>query len=167
MPKDPRRQLQGRMAKAIGQRFESRLDNSFDYYSRRGFAEVEKTPEPMSPIKNLGNGKFLAIFRKKAQVDYKGTVKGGRSVLFEAKFTTTDRIEQSRVGETQSDYMKRHSALGARCFVIVGFSSGNVYRIPWEVWVRMKEQFGRKYVMEADLKLYLVPVGWNGTLQLF
>ena len=44
--KDPRRQLQGAVAKAHGRRFEERLDASFAYYADRGVALIEKTPEP-------------------------------------------------------------------------------------------------------------------------
>lgn len=129
--KDPRKQLQGAISRAQGKRFEERLDNSFAYYADRGFAVVEKTPEPMRPTRNLGNGKFIAFFEKKAQPDYKGTIKGGRTVLFEAKFTSTDRITQDRVGRDQSEYLSRYQKLGARCYVVAGFASGDVYRIPY------------------------------------
>ena len=164
--KDPKRQLLGKIAKARGAQFEQRLDDSFAYYAQKGFAIVEKTPEPMHPTKSLGNGKFIAFYAKQAQPDYKGTIKGGRTVMFEAKFTADDRMEQSRVLQTQQDYMERHQALGARCFVVAGFSSGEVYRVPWDVWARMKEHFGRKYVTEADLEKYRVQTARNGTLLL-
>ena len=132
--KDPKRQLLGKIAKARGKQFESRIDDSFAYYAQKGFAIIEKTPEPMHPTKNLGNGKFIAYYEKQAQPDYKGTIKGGRTVMFEAKFTAADRMEQSRVLQSQQDYMDRHQALGARCFVIAGFSSGMVYCVPWDIW---------------------------------
>ena len=61
-------------------------------------------------------------------------------------------MEQSRVLQSQQDYMDRHQALGARCFVIAGFSSGMVYCVPWDIWKTMKDHFGRKYVTEADLR---------------
>lgn len=160
------RQLQGAVSRAQGRRFEERLDDSFAYYADRGFAIVEKTPEPMRPTKNLGNGKFIAFFEKKAQPDYKGTIKGGRTLLFEAKFTSTDRITQDRVGREQSEYLSRYQRLGARCFVVVGFASGDVYRIPWDVWSNMKAFFGRKYVKEIDLEKFRVHIAWNGVLQL-
>ena len=97
MPKkDPRRQMIGAVSKAKGKQFEERLDRAFAYYKAHGFAIIEKTPEPMRPTQNLGNGKFVAFFEKKAQPDYKGTIKGGRTVMFEAKFTTTGKMEQSR-----------------------------------------------------------------------
>ncbi len=165
--KDPKRQLQGAVSKAKGKYFEDRLDASFEYYKNKGFAIIEKTPEPMRPTKSLGNGKFIAFFEKQAQPDYKGTLKGGRSVMFEAKFTSTDRLEQSRVLAQQAEYMDRHQQLGARCFVLAGFSSGYVYCIPWEVWQNMKENFGRKHVKEEDLEKYRVQTAWNGTLLLF
>ena len=59
--KDPRHQLQGKQAKAEGRKFEERLDQSFAYYREKGFALIEKTPEPMRVTKNLGNGKFIAF----------------------------------------------------------------------------------------------------------
>ena len=160
------RQLLGKIAKARGKQFESRIDDSFAYYAQKGFAIIEKTPEPMHPTKNLGNGKFIAYYEKQAQPDYKGTIKGGRTVMFEAKFTAADRMEQSRVLQSQQDYMDRHQALGARCFVIAGFSSGMVYCVPWDIWKTMKDHFGRKYVTEADLEKYQVQTAWNGTLLL-
>lgn len=162
--KDPRRQLQGRIAKERGKQFEARLDASFAYYAERGFALIEKTPEPMHPIRSLGRGQFVAFYEKKAQPDYKGTLKGGRTIMFEAKYTDKDRLEQSRVLASQAEYMTRHEALGARCFVLAGYRSGNVYCIPWRVWTTMKERFGRKYVTEADLDEYRVQQSWNGVL---
>ena len=87
MAKDPKRQLLGKIARQKGQYFEQRLDSTFDYYRDRGYALIEKPPEPMKVIKPEGNGRFLACYTKKAQVDYKGTLKGGRTILIEAKFT--------------------------------------------------------------------------------
>lgn len=164
--KDPMRQLLGKIARERGKQFEGRIDTALEYYATKGFAEIEKTPEPMRVTKNLGNGKFIAFFEKKAQPDYKGTLKGGRSIMFEAKFTASDRMEQSRVLDGQSNYMTRQQRLGARCYVVIGFQTMEVYRIPWEVWSTMKEHFGRKYVTEADLKKYRVPTAWNGVLML-
>lgn len=164
--KDPRRQLQGRLSKEKGKQFEARLDASFAYYGRRGFAVIDKTPEPMHPSKSLGNGKFVAYYEKKAQPDYKGTIKGGRTVCFGAKYTSSDRMEQSRVLETQRDYMDKLTELGARCYVLAGFGSGEVYRIPWPVWAAMKETFGRKHVTEADLSKYRVQQARNVLLLL-
>lgn len=92
--KNPVNQYRGAVARAQGKRFESYIDASLKYYQQQGLAIVEKTPEPMRPTKDLGNGKFIAFFEKAAQPDYKGTLKGGRAVVFEAKFTASDHIDQ-------------------------------------------------------------------------
>ncbi len=166
--KDPRRQLQGAASKAQGRWFEERLDAAFARYRKNGFAIIEKTPEPMRPVQSLGGGKFVAFFEKKAQPDYKGIIKGGRTVMFEAKFTGAAKMEQNRVTEGQAEYLDQHQALGARCYIIAGFSSGNVYRFPWPIWKDMKKYFGRKYISESDAKIisYLVPAMQDGFLLL-
>ena len=164
MAKDPKRQLLGKIARQKGQYFEQRLDSTFDYYRERGYAEIEKTPEPMKVIKPEGNGRFLACYTKKAQVDYKGTIKGGRTVLVEAEFTATGRVTQDRVSDERAAYGDGHQRRGARCGVVAGFSTGEVYKIPWSDWQNMKTLFGRKYVKETDLQNYRVNTAWNGTL---
>ena len=80
--KDPRRQLQGMRSKSWGSYFEELINNSCEYYRLTGQGEIEKTPEPMKPVKSLGNGKFEAFYEKCAQPDYKGTLPGGRAVMF-------------------------------------------------------------------------------------
>ena len=164
--KDPKRQRQGAINKAKGKIFEARIDSSFENYRTKGFAVVEKTPEPMKPTKPIGNGKFIAFFEKKAQPDYTGTIKGGRAVRFEAKYTSADRMEQSRVLPGQAENLEQHHRLGARCYVIAGFASGEVYKIPWATWQNMKALFGRKYVTEKDIEKYRVAIARNGTLML-
>ena len=94
--KDPMKQYQGAVSRAQGKHFEEYIDLSLRYYEQRGEAVVEKTPEPMRPTKDLGNGKFIAYYEKAAQPDYKGTLKGGRAVVFEAKYTHSAQMEQSR-----------------------------------------------------------------------
>lgn len=164
--KDPRRQWQGYQAKINGKHFEERLEATFNYYKSRGSALIEKTPEPMRVVKSVGGGKFIAFFEKKAQPDYKGILPGGRMVVIEAKYTTAAKMEQNRVRAEQSEYMDSYAKLGARCYVVAGFSSGNVYRIPWDDWNNMKTIYGRKYVTETDIEKFKVKTAWNGTLLL-
>ena len=157
-------QKRGRRSKAKGKAFEDQLNKSFAYYAEKGYARIEKNQEPIRIIRSLGNGKFIACFAKKSQADYKGTIKGGRTFIFEAKYTESDRIAQSEVDENQSEYMDAHEQLGARCFVICGFSSGNVYRVPWGFWSNMKRILGHKYVKESEIQQYLVKRSWNNAL---
>ncbi len=165
--KDPRRQFIGLISRARGKQFEENITNALDYYESIGFVKVEKTPEPMKILKSLGNGRFLACFEKQAQPDYKGAIAGGRSVIFEAKFTSSDRMEQDRVLEEQEKSLEKYSAMNALCFVVAGFSTGGVYRIPWAVWRDMRSHFGRKYITEADLGEYRVPISQAGFPKIF
>lgn len=111
---------QGMVNRAQGKLFEERIDAALAYYDRLGLASVEKTPEPMRPLKRLSEGRFVAVFEKPAQPDYKGTLQGGRAVVFEAKHTTTGQMEQSRVTEAQAKRLEHHQELGALCFVVAG-----------------------------------------------
>ena len=161
---DPKNREKGKKNRAEGKAFEEILDLTFAYYSAKGYALIDKTQEPMKIIKRLSNVRFIACFLKKAQPDYKGTIKGGRTVIFEAKYTDTDRMTQDRVSDDQADYMDRATQLGARCFVLAGFKNGGVYRIPWIIWRCMKEKFGRKYITEKDIQEYRVSKSWNDML---
>lgn len=161
---NPVQQKQGRKNRAEGQLFEAVLDRTFAYYSEKGYALIDKTPEPFKIIKRLEQTRFIGCFTRQAQPDYKGTIKGGRTVIFEAKFTSSDRITQDRVSDAQWSYMDRATELGARCFVLAGFKSGGIYRIPWPVWSDMKKKFGHKYVTEKDLSEYRISKSWNDML---
>ena len=92
----------GHRSRAAGEEWERLLEASCLHYRLKGEAEIEKTPEPMKPIgpKNA-KGQFLACYTKQAQPDYKGTLKGGRAVVFEAKHTDGDRLQQSVVTSDQ------------------------------------------------------------------
>lgn len=161
---NPVNQLKGKRNRAEGKAFEDRLDEAFAYYAKTGYALIDKTPEPFKIIRRLEDTRFIGCFQKKAQPDYKGTIKGGRSVVFEAKYTSTDRIAQDRVSNAQATYLNQAEALGARCFVIVGFRSGKAYKVPWHIWRDMKEHFGHKYLTEKEMQIYEIAGSWNSLL---
>lgn len=161
---NPKNQKQGKKNREAGKAFEERLDRTFAYYTDKGYAQIDKTPEPFKIIRRLENTRFIGCFEKHAQPDYKGTLKGGRTVIFEAKYTNSDRIQQDRVTAAQWSYMEQATALGARCYVLCGFRNGKVYRIPWKVWQTMKETYGHKYVAENDITCYRVADSWNDLL---
>lgn len=151
--KDPARQAIGWENRRNGLRLEAIIANACDYYLENYIAKVEKTPEPMRPIKSLGAGKFTAIFTEKAQCDYKGTLGGGQAIAFEAKSTKADRIKQDVITPAQWKCLDEHYRLGAQCCVIVSLLNGaGFYRVPWAVWKTMKELFGHKYMTAENLK---------------
>ena len=93
-----RRSYTGARSRAEGAGFESIIDNACAYYRSIGLADIEKTPEPMRPIGSPDRaGRFLACYTKQAQPDYKGVLKGGRAINFEAKYITQSDIEIYRV----------------------------------------------------------------------
>jgi len=157
--KDPQRQLQGKRSKIVGEYFENMITGACSFYYEKDLAHIEKTPEPMKVLTPIPRqpGKFIACFEKAAQPDYKGTLKGGLSIVFEAKHTDHDRIERGRVTQEQLDGLEKHHKLGALAFVFVSFGFQAFYRIPWTVWRDMKDLYGRKYVKADELESYRLP----------
>lgn len=148
----------GTKARNNGGHFEELLDRACLRYKALKLAYIEKTPEPMKPLdRPNANGQFTACFTKHAQPDYKGTLKGGRSIVFEAKHTDANRIDQARVTEEQAAALTRHESLGALCFILVSFRFENFYAVPWNVWRDMKGHFGKVSATEQDLLPYIVP----------
>ena len=148
--------MSGKRSKVAGDFWESMIEASCDYFRRTGAAEISKTPEPMRPIKPLGQGKFVAYYEKMAQPDYKGTLAGGRAVVFEAKHTDSDRLQRSVISSEQEKQLDRHEKLGAECFVMVSFRFEQYFKVPWGVFRDMKSHFGRKYITPEDVQGYKV-----------
>ncbi|MCC8136207.1 MAG: Holliday junction resolvase RecU [Ruminococcus sp.] len=148
--------INGRRSKAAGEYWEKIIEAACIHYHNTGQAEIAKTPEPMRPIKSLGGGKFIAYYEKMAQPDYKGTLYGGKAIVFEAKHTDGDRLNQSVISSEQEKQLDRHAALGAECFVMVSFRFEEFFKIPWEVFRNMKQHYGRKYITPKDVQEYRV-----------
>ena len=151
------RSQQGLQSKRAGEHFENTIAASLRWYEDKGLACVEKTPEPMKPLGKPNRlGQFRACYVKAGQPDFKGTLTGGRSVVFEAKHTDSDRIEYSRLTDEQIEKLRTHHALGAAAFVLVSFRLQDFYRIPWEVWRDMKDIYGYKHMKQPDCEPYRV-----------
>lgn len=148
--------MSGRRNKAAGDFWENMIEAACQHYRLKGIAEITKTPEPMRPIKPLGQGKFIAHYIKMAQPDYKGTLVGGRAIVFEAKHTDSDRLQRSVISSEQEKHLDRHAELGAECFVMVSFGFREYFKIPWEVFRDMKQNYGRKYITPEDVQNYKI-----------
>lgn len=151
--KNPLRQIQGARSRAEGKYFESVIDGSCGWYRDHKLAHIEKTPEPMKVLRPIPNTKrrFEACFERKAQPDYKGTLRNGMAVVFEAKHTDSDRIERGRLTAEQMDGLEAHYRLGAVSFVLVSFGFLEFYRVPWQVWRDMKPRYKRLYIKAEEL----------------
>lgn len=99
-----RASYQGKRNRALGLQFEKIITEACEHYRSMGLAYIEKTPEPMRVIGVLDRkrGIFKAVFEKAAQPDFKGTMAGGRAVVFEAKHTETDRRPEECHGPPRS-----------------------------------------------------------------
>lgn len=151
------RSQRGLQSKRAGERFENLIAASLNWYKDKGVTYVEKTPEPMKPLRAPNRqGQFLACYVKAGQPDFKGTLTGGRSVVFEAKHTDSDRIEYSRLTDEQVEKLNTHHKLGAAAFVLVSFGLQDFYRIPWEIWRDMKTIYSRKHIKQPELEPYRV-----------
>lgn len=154
---DVNRLMIARRSQAVGDMFENILNTSCNYYRERGIAIVEKTPEPMRPIKPYGDrrrGQYIACYVKQAQPDYKGVLCDGRAIIFEAKHTDHDRIQESVITKTQRQNFVDFQTMGAQCFVMVSMGFQSFYRVPWEVFGDMKSHYGRKYMTLEELVPY-------------
>lgn len=73
----------GLQSKRAGEHFENMITASLNWYCDKGVAFVEKTPEPMKPLRKPDRqGRFLACYTKAGQPDFKGTLTGrpGRGI---------------------------------------------------------------------------------------
>lgn len=144
-------QYQNRINNAQGHDFENAVERACVLYARRGIALIQKVPEPFRVMgKSRSGGIFQGRFTAMAQPDFQGTVKGGRSIVFEAKYTTTDRLRRDVLTEKQMEALEQHLQLGALAYVCAGIRD-TFFLVPWNFWRDMKEHFGRQYVKAADL----------------
>lgn len=151
-PKSAIRQLQGKINHGLGKSFEEQIEAICEIYKLNKLAIIEKTPEPMKILKHIENGHFETVFTKSAQPDFKGTLKGGRTVVFDAKFTESDKITYQVLSDFQRETLLSYNELGAMAFVLVGFMDGSMYRVDIKIWEKMKEIFGHKHIKQAELE---------------
>lgn len=150
------RAWKNRISNAQGKGFEAEIDRACVHYQQKKLAAIEKTPEPFIVIKKQKGGNFTGKFtNKKAQPDYKGTLPGGQTIVFEAKSTLEDRIQQSAVTPTQAEILENYYHMGAIAFVCISIQN-QFFAIPWHVWRDMKAIYGRKYVKPEEIQRYKV-----------
>lgn len=151
------RSQRGLQSKRAGEYFENMITASLNWYKDKGVGFVEKTPEPMRPLRPPNRqGQFLACYTKAGQPDFKGTLTGGRAVVFEAKHTDSDRIEYGRLTQEQINSLTEHHRLGAAAFIMVSFELQDFYRVPWETWRDMKSIYGHKHMTRTELEPFRV-----------
>lgn len=98
---DARQQYENAARNAKGHCFESYIKAACTIYAERGRAQIDKTPEPFRVLEKNKNGIFKGRFTAHAQPDFQGTLSGGRSIVFEAKYTDKDRLKRNALTENQ------------------------------------------------------------------
>lgn len=146
---------------AQGHFFEGFIKAACVIYSVRERAEISKTPEPFRVMEKLAGGIFKGRFTARAEPDFQGTLAGGRSIVFEAKHTTKDRIKRDALTEKQMELLAKHDQRGALAAVCVGIRD-DCFFVPWLIWDDMKNLYGRQYVTAADLEKFRVK--FNGAV---
>lgn len=144
-------QYRASMSNNCGHDFEDAIRQACVLYAQQGRAKVEKTPEPFRVLEKRENGIFTGRFVAHAQPDFQGTLDGGRSIIFEAKYTTTDSMKRDVLTPTQMETLDEHAKKGALAAVCVGIQD-RFFFVPWPIWKDMKDAFGRLYVTAADLE---------------
>lgn len=156
------RRKAGYKSKRNGQRFEELIELSCNMYKRENKAFIQKTPENTRFLRPLKGGKFVAVHDKKSQADFKGTLKGGQSVVFEAKHTNSTNIRFDRLQMHQKRELVKHQQLGAEAFLLISFEVNSpdkrVYKVPIKDWLLLENKVDKKSVNEDDLKDYRVLV---------
>ena len=148
-------QYHASMSNNRGHDFEEAIRQACLLYASQGRAKVEKTPEPFRVLEKREGGIFVGRFTAHAQPDFQGTLDGGRSIIFEAKYTTTDAMKRDVLTETQMETLERHHRCGALAAVCVGIQD-RFFFVPWPVWRDMKGAFGHMSVSAAELEDFRV-----------
>ena len=129
----PAASYRGAMSNARGRQFEAVIDAGCRYYRMHGVANIEKPPEPFRCLHKGAGGIAKVRFMSHAQPDYKGVLKGGRAIVFEAKITDRDRIMQDVLTQKQADELDAFQELGADSFVCCGIQD-RFFMVPYTVW---------------------------------
>lgn len=140
-------------ARAVGKAFEAMLIRSCEAYEKLERATVKKIPEERQVIGRTGGRKsqMICVNARKAHPDFMGSVAPtGRTIVFDAKHTSKDRLLCTALTPGQYYLLDKHQKCGAWCFIAASFSFRDFFLIPFEFWRNMKERVGRKYLLATD-----------------
>lgn len=152
----------GRANRDEGAIFERIISASCEYYRTAGFADIEKTPEPFRITRQLEQGKFIGHFAKKAQPDFQGCIKGGQSIVFDAKATSTDKIPTSALTDVQREILLRRDLLGAISGVLMCYGFKAFAFVPIQTFLNAKKLNGHQHWTADEACQYGSKVEYKG-----
>lgn len=109
-------------------------------------------------------GQFTGYFTKQAQPDFKGTLKDGQAIVFDAKCTSTDKINVSALSAEQEKDLLLHCKLGAWAGVILCYSFKTFVMMPILTFTAAGEHNGHKWWTADEAKEKGYPVKFTGTM---
>lgn len=135
--------------------FERQIEAACQHYEESGKAAVAKIPEPFRVIKKLAQGRANVQFLKHADPDFMGAARKGRCIVFEAKYTSKDRMESRVLTGRQWQALEKYWQMAAFAGVCCGIQE-KYYFVPWAVFRDMRNVYGRQYVTQEDIAPYEV-----------
>lgn len=133
-----------------GRIFENLIKKGCQYYALHKKAVINKVNEPYICTKVLDGGSFVGRFTGRAEPDFKGVLKGGRAIAFEAKSTQKPSIQRSILTSEQMQWLEEQKDMGALTYVCVSLQD-KFFMVPWQRWRDMKLHYGRNYLTAADI----------------
>lgn len=116
----------GRVAHARGDAFEALLSRHHAAALAEGLADVRKVGAPV----HVGKGGAPKAWAGVGPADYVGTLRGGRSVVVEAK-SVDGRFSRAHVAEHQREHLDACAALGGLALLALEVRGCGVYVVEW------------------------------------
>ena len=159
-----------------GKGLESMLDQLHQVYAARGWASIDRTPQPIKRLKihpgmRLPPGAFVAVYGGDGPPDYRGSVApSGRSVVFDAKMSAGARWPLKHLEPHQAKDLDLALRTGAYPFVLL-YISGRTWVLPWTTlapmwwyWHRGEAARGEASISTAELPTLGHPCAAGGWL---
>ncbi len=159
-----RNQLRGAKAQQAGEGWEAWLARQHQVARQRGIARIRKVSPWVKILKKLGMGRFMVAFTGDNGCDYLGPLRGGRTLVAEAKASDDPRLGRSAFDQHQLDDLDAAAALGALALALVQLRvDGRLRRFaaPWPLNWRERgngagvglEELGPWEIREGELYL--------------
>jgi recombination protein U len=153
-----------------GMSFEYDIEHTNWMYEHMGLAAVNKRPTPVRIQNKTVGGVVTGFLEKPSTVDFEGLLRGGRSIVFEAKqVRSKERFNLSDISEHQVEHLRKCHELGGISFVLIEFPEHRtVYLLHYKTlegyWQRWKNGGGARgtaSIHRDDLEVhgYVVDAG--------
>ena len=138
----------------LGKTFEEEVKLANAAYLERGIALVQKISTPWVVIRR-GKQIVYAFPEGKSTLDFRGTVKGGRSISFDCKESEDERgLPLKHIQPHQIEYMRQALSVGEESFILCYMKKldrrykidGRTVLYIWDLWQLNKGKRGYNYI---------------------